>query len=290
MRNADFTTNTGLGMTQGTLEFLQLQNKELRMILEQFLQLPSSGNIIVTGLEEGAPGEYSKGWVCIDGELLEVPEGTGSKISIVEDVEAVDYDDATTKDTYYHRYGNINAVSGTDISAFTRHGAFKTSTTILEGILRIATSGEVSAGALNNVALTPNNLQYGLKKVNSAFHSTLHTDLKGTTTSDTKAWYWKDQLGRIQFVGDKLECTNASGTTAGLVAFNLNASCRPATNPTFTFDNLEFAVPVSNTSVLYVPPKIVRVMISRNGDVKILDELDLGDIIDLRGISFITNN
>lgn len=286
-RIADFT-NTGLGVTENTFDFLQKQNKELQDLLFQFLNIPTSGNIILIGIEEGAPDDYSKGWVSMDGVLLEVTAGIGTKIEIVEDIDAVAYDDLTNKDTYYHKYGNINGADGIDISAFTRFASFKVGTETIEGIFRKATMVEALAGTSDEVVLTPLKLQNAIRNISSAYLSVLHTDLEGLTTNDTRTWYWKSQIGSIHFVGDKLNCKD--DIAANTVMFNMNAATRPPHGYNFMFDDLTFICPVGSTISSYSPPKIARVEIKKDGDVTLLDPLLEDDYIDIRGITFVTNN
>lgn len=115
-KRLDLTQLEGLDLTQDTLDFLQTSYRDAFAGLSLFL----GDYVIVTGVTVSG-GNYTNGWVCINGELLPLVGGLISPNIIIEEVIANEsFGDGNNKPVYYTRTAKLSNSGGTPVSSFVR--------------------------------------------------------------------------------------------------------------------------------------------------------------------------
>lgn len=113
----DFTKLGGFPLTQNTMAFLQ---ESYNNVLEAVSRMGGQ-YIILSGLTQVTPNQYSPGWVCIDGEIVPFEGGLGqTNVSVVESGQSYTFRDSSIQTVLYGRKLVFNAGGTIPFSSFKR--------------------------------------------------------------------------------------------------------------------------------------------------------------------------
>jgi len=293
MRNANFTFSGGFPLEQDTLKFMQDEYQDIQKFLKSFLKVPNTGNYILAGLTAtGTPDQYNDGWVCMDGDILFVATGTGTKIAMSETITTATYQDTSVNDTYTLRVGVIGA-SGTDITAFITVPKYQEATTLALGLVQLATEAEVSNLTNATKAITPFTLSSGLrglKNQTGVAIATFETGFERYPSGNATITFWKNQFKQVRFAGAVVKCTKVGGASPTDLLFTMPSTpvnYRPYNGTYYANSPLLFVCPVNNASTSYSPLRTVIITIDFNGEVRLKDGvMNQDDYIDLRHVQY----
>jgi hypothetical protein len=146
----------GLQFTQDTLDFMQQSYRDAFAGLSLFL----GDFVIVTGVIASG-GNYSNGWVAINGELLPFVGGLIAPNIIIEEIDGTEeFADGSNKNVRFIRQAKSANTGGTPIANFVRLKSVKVLTNEVAQALadianvitnvnnRVAKSGDTMTGAL----------------------------------------------------------------------------------------------------------------------------------------------
>lgn len=286
MRTIDFSLSIGFPLDQDALDFMQSEYKDIQSFLKDFLQVPNTGSFILSGLIESPSETFTAGWVCIDGELIHVSAGTGTKIDVSTVNTTVTYEDSVDRTPFTYKSATIDASTGDDISGFTRISKFGQATSSILGLVKLATLSEVQAGTDSEKAITPSTASGIFKGIPASIPvGNLETGWE-TLAGGNQLYYYKDQLSWVKFITAQVKNSSGSSKVAGSKILTLGA--HDLSTHIRVEDEWVFECPVRAVSnnLNAGSPRSVAVTVEQNGDVKILDAVANGYYIDLHSITF----
>jgi hypothetical protein len=120
-KRINLTQLEGILFTQDLIEFMQSSYRDAIAALSVAL----GDYVIITGVELQA-GNYTNGWVAINGELLPFIGGAPTAQIIIEEVVTQElYGDGNNKDAYYVRTAKLGNTGGTALASFVRLSSIK---------------------------------------------------------------------------------------------------------------------------------------------------------------------
>jgi len=107
MKKHNFTLSGGFPVTQKP--FKKIQEAYLQGIdaLIHYLEIPGSGNYIISGCEL-VGGSYSFGWMVIDGELMRYGGGAEAHVKVITVTETETFEDVSVNVVYTDKYTQSN--------------------------------------------------------------------------------------------------------------------------------------------------------------------------------------
>lgn len=115
--NIDFTQLGGFPLTQDTMEFLQESYNNVLGVLTGI----AGKYIIITGLTETTPNNFTNGWVILDGEIVPFIGGLGQpSVVVTQTTENYTFRDSTVHPVIIQRVAGFAASGGVPFSSFIR--------------------------------------------------------------------------------------------------------------------------------------------------------------------------
>ncbi|MBT1702968.1 pyocin knob domain-containing protein [Chryseosolibacter indicus] len=120
-KRIDFTQLEGFGLTQDDFEFMQSSYREAVSAMAGLL-----GDLVIVSGVQLSGGNYTNGWVAINGELLPFVGGlVASNIIIEETTNTNLFEDGNEKVVYYTRVAKLANSGGNAFSSFVRLDTLK---------------------------------------------------------------------------------------------------------------------------------------------------------------------
>lgn len=115
--NIDFTELGGFPLTQDTMEFIQ---KSYNDVLGVFTGIAGK-YIILTGLTETTPNNFTNGWVIVDGEIVPFVGGIGQpSVVVTQTTENYTFRDNSVHPVIIQRVAGFAVSGGTPFTSFVR--------------------------------------------------------------------------------------------------------------------------------------------------------------------------